>query len=283
MPGNDVITYLCDACDRRLEVDAELVGRKAACPYCGNITVVRARRPGHPAPVPAPAPAPVPERERPPRPAPKDTPSSMGLPPDSGPEVHVLTIHPVTVRAHPVRGFGVVLGIAASIAGATWLFAAARRNRAVMPADPDAAPVETPSTGLPGLFDDAGGWATVATIGMYACLLLALAGLITLAVWWVLKRSVALIITNKRTTLREGLFSRNSREVLHDRIQDIQVRQTFLQRILRTGSIGISNAGGGGGDAGVEIQAHDLPNPLRIRAIIDAYRGNDVQRASDDD
>ena len=88
------------------------------------------------------------------------------------------------------------------------------------------------------------------------------------AAWWVLSLSVQLTITNKRTVLRRGLLSRSTREVLHDRVQDIQVDQTFLQRVLNTGSIGISSSG----ESNVEIVADDLPDPVRLREVIDAYR-----------
>ncbi len=269
----EAITYLCDACDRRLEVDPDLLGHKAACPFCGNVSIVRqlndqrAQRGSVLSPI-----------------ANSDRPTQMGLPADwrtdrtrnrgggveedelgpqpsarvemgAGQELHVLTVHPVTLRAKPLRGIGMVLGLFAAIAGGVWLYGYSR-----------SAPVGGASSAQAS---SAVYWQTAAAVGAYACAVLVVAGLITLTVWWVLKRSVTLIITNRRTTLREGLFARHSREVLHDRVQDIQVTQTFLQRVLHTGSLGISNSG----DAGIEIVAHDLPNPVRIRKIIDAYRG----------
>lgn len=318
------ITYLCDACDRRLEVDADMLGRKVACPYCGNIAVVRrsgmgvggagddrpsreaAARSGDPGQGDVSA-------ENQPAAAPTNSngPTAMGLPEDwraGQPELHVLTVHPVTIRAKPLKGFGVVLGIVLALGGGVWLFGEARGKWDGPPA-PDAQPLiaRRPDAGassnerLPPVQGTAvnGGSARKAAgsstgsggddakskspnsnermflnIGGYVCLALAAVGFGILVFWWILKRSVALVITNKRTTLREGLFSRHSREVLHDRIQDIQVTQTFMQRVLRTGSLGISNSG----DAGIEIQADDLPNPVRIRRIIDAYRGDEEER-----
>ena len=60
----------------------------------------------------------------------------------------------------------------------------------------------------------------------------------------------------------------NGHAVLHDRVQDIQITQTFLQRIWNVGRLGVSSSG----EAGIEIEAADLPDPVGIRQIIDAYR-----------
>jgi hypothetical protein len=90
--------------------------------------------------------------------------------------------------------------------------------------------------------------------------------------WWATKllhaRTTALIITNKRTTEQRGWLRRTTKEILHDKLQDIQITQSFPQRLLGVGSLGLSNAG----EAGVEILVDDLPDPERIRRIIDAYR-----------
>ena len=80
--------------------------------------------------------------------------------------------------------------------------------------------------------------------------------------------SAALDITNKRSTEVRGLFSKATSEVLHDNIRNIQIAQSFWQRIWRVGTIGISSAG----QDGVEIQVQDIPNPNKIREVIDLYR-----------
>tara|TARA_R110000744_G_scaffold53379_2_gene114028 strand:+ start:396 stop:1061 length:666 start_codon:yes stop_codon:yes gene_type:complete len=94
-------------------------------------------------------------------------------------------------------------------------------------------------------------------------------GGIGLLVWWWLDRLTASFeITTKRTIMHRGFFSKSSSEVVHDNIRNIQVDQTFLQRITNVGRIGISSSG----QDGVEIQVNHLPNPGQLKDIIDLYR-----------
>ncbi|MCK4872256.1 MAG: PH domain-containing protein [Phycisphaerales bacterium] len=86
--------------------------------------------------------------------------------------------------------------------------------------------------------------------------------------WWVKKQTVRLRITNKRSILQRGLLSKSTSEVLHDHVRNIQTDQTMLGRVFRVGSVGISSAG----QDGIEILVDDLPNPVKLRSIIDAYR-----------
>lgn len=99
-------------------------------------------------------------------------------------------------------------------------------------------------------------------------LILSLAVAIFWAGWWVKKQTVKLEITNKRTVVRKGLLSKSTSEVLHDHVRNIQMDQSLVGRIFGVGSIGISSAG----QDDIEIQVHDVPNPARIRSVIDAYR-----------
>jgi hypothetical protein len=162
----------------------------------------------------------------------EDRAAALGLPPDSGPEEHVLTVHPTVIRARPWHGLAIVLLTIGGLAGVGFALASV------------AAWLLVPA----GLCFVAGG-----------C-------------WWgwraIHARSVALIITTKRTTERRGWLSRSTKEILHDKVQDIQITQSFPQRLLGIGTVGISNAG----EAGVEIVVDDLPDPKGIRRTIDAYR-----------
>lgn len=115
-----------------------------------------------------------------------------------------------------------------------------------------------------------GGWfwyhanTPLATLGGVSVLV----GCVWWAYWKVSSLGTALIITNKRTIHRQGLLSRQTREVVHDRVQDIQITQSFTQRLYNVGTLGLSSAG----ESGVEIVVEDLPDPKRLREIIDAYR-----------
>jgi membrane protein YdbS with pleckstrin-like domain len=220
-----MITFACDKCDRKLEVDDALAGTKVQCPFCGDINIaphlaraaMPARTPGGTGPA---ASAPVSDRA-----------TAMGLPPDSGPETHVMTIHPAMIRAHPMLGGLLVLFTASGVIAAIILLFSA------------------PPMSL---------------IGVGAALL----GLAILGVWRVATWGTSLTITNKRTQVRRGLLSKATREVLHDRVQDIQITQSFWDRIFRVGKIGIASSG----ESGVEIEVADVPNPGRVREVIDAYR-----------
>lgn len=164
------------------------------------------------------------------------TPESMGLPPDRGPEQHALHVRPAMVRAKPMVFLAHLLVLVAGLVGVGW-----------------------------GLAGDLTGLKTAALIGG------GLAAVVSggsLAIWKVKTLSHALEITNKRTVLRTGLLSRATSEVVHDNIRNVQVTQTFWQRIWKVGTLGLSSSG----QDGIEIEITDLPNPERIRKIIDAYR-----------
>lgn len=75
-------------------------------------------------------------------------------------------------------------------------------------------------------------------------------------------------VTNKRTVLRRGLLSKSTTEVLHDHVRNIQVRQSFLNRLLDVGTVGISSAG----QEGIEVVAQDIPHPEQVKRTIDYYR-----------
>jgi membrane protein YdbS with pleckstrin-like domain/phage FluMu protein Com len=166
------------------------------------------------------------------RPAAPDRAEALGLPPDRGPEQTVLRVHPAMVRAHPLAGAGLLLALAVGIVG----------------------------TGV--------SMATALIPAAIAFGVLALFGVIWFIVWKIKSWTTTLIITTKRTTLRRGIFSRYQREVLHDRVQDVQVTQSFLDRMLGVGALGLSTSS----DEGVEINVVDVPNVLHVRKVIDAYR-----------
>ncbi len=92
-------------------------------------------------------------------------------------------------------------------------------------------------------------------------------GIGTLILWF---RNLGnrLYITNKRTILRSGFFSKSTTEVMHDHVRNVQVEQSFLNRIFNVGTIGISSSG----QDGVEIVAHSVPRPMQVKKTIDLYR-----------
>ncbi len=107
--------------------------------------------------------------------------------------------------------------------------------------------------------------------GFIFCVLLIAAfglGLIVFLVWWFKCLGTTLTVTEQKTTLRTGLLAKNLNEVFHSDVRSIQVNQRFLQRIFGVGSIGISSAG----QSSIEIVATGIPDPGRVRELIDAHR-----------
>jgi hypothetical protein len=172
-----------------------------------------------------------------PAPAPdhRTRPQDQGHPPDHGPEQRVRLVRPAWVRSRPLSvAVMALLAAAGAVLGAIRLM-----NPASVPA-----------------------WlAVVAALAL-------LAGVAVLGWWWFLSLSAALEITNKRTVARRGLLSRSTSEVVHDNIRNVQVDQTFWERLWSVGTIGISSSG----QDGIEIQMRNVPHPQELQKLIDLYR-----------
>lgn len=93
-------------------------------------------------------------------------------------------------------------------------------------------------------------------------------GLLGLIPWWLRCRGTTLIVTNRRTTLRRGILSKATTEVWHRDIRNVQISQSFFQRMMNVGKIGISSAA----NAGMEIEVDGIADPERVRRVIDTQR-----------
>lgn len=82
--------------------------------------------------------------------------------------------------------------------------------------------------------------------------------------WWVHSKMVTLTVTSKRTSLRRGIFSKQTSEVQHDDVRNLQVDQNFFQRVLGVGDLAISSSG----QDDLEIVVKGIPNPDSIAALI---------------
>lgn len=142
-------------------------------------------------------------------------------------------IRPAVVRAHPFTMLGLWSLILLSLIGLVYL----------------------------GLVKNSTAWGVASAVVLVIVL-------IVMAVWKLVSLAETLEITNKRSILRRGIFSRSTTEVVHNDIRNFQISQTFIQRILRVGTIGISSAG----QDAVEIVMHDAARPDEVRRIIDLYR-----------
>ena len=62
-----------------------------------------------------------------------------------------------------------------------------------------------------------------------------------------------LTVTNEQTTLRRGLLSKFTNDVFHSNVRNIIVRQSFFQRLMGVGYVGISSSGQSGSQGGASI------------------------------
>ncbi|MHC4968698.1 MAG: PH domain-containing protein [Planctomycetota bacterium] len=234
-----MIVLECDNCERSFDVDPAQAGGKVPCPHCGDVNRVPADEPAEKPPEkPAEKPPDEPAREpAPPRPATEPIKSYEGrpLPPDGGPEQDICMVHPAMARAHPFRfliiGILLIGGAGVAIWGATT--------------------------------DNSWGWLKWP----------ALVSLAAGAIWWIgwyvgAHLWVKLEISNKRTIRKEGIIRRHTSEVLHDHVRNVEIRQSFVQRLLNVGYLGISSSG----QDGIEIEVRDLPRPYELKSLIDNYR-----------
>lgn len=93
-------------------------------------------------------------------------------------------------------------------------------------------------------------------------------GLIILLIWWLQTLGTKLTVTDERITLRKGILSKYTNEVFHTDIRNVQLDQSFFQRLFDVGTIAISTSG----QEGIEISVPGIPHPQQVRDLIDEYR-----------
>lgn len=93
-------------------------------------------------------------------------------------------------------------------------------------------------------------------------------GFIIFLVWWLKTIGTQLIVTDDQITLRKGIFSKYTSDVYHSDVRSVQIKQSFMQRILDVGDIDISSAG----QSGIEIEIKGIRQPELVRELIDTYR-----------
>ena len=106
--------------------------------------------------------------------------------------------------------------------------------------------------------------------GFILCLILSLVGvgLIILLVWWIKTKGTELTVTNERVSLRKGILSKFTNDVYLTDVRNVQIYQSFWQRVFGVGYVAISSAG----NEGVEIEVKGIPDPEKIKSIIDTHR-----------
>ena len=81
-------------------------------------------------------------------------------------------------------------------------------------------------------------------------------------------RFESLTITNQRSIWARGIINRQTSEVQHDDIRNIQVSQTLLERLVGAGTIAISSAGQGD----MEIVIKGIAHPRTIVETVRTYQ-----------
>ncbi len=72
-----------------------------------------------------------------------------------------------------------------------------------------------------------------------------------------------MICTNKRVVYKTGIISMKTEEIKIERIESIQIKQTFWGRVLGYGNILFSGTGS------AKVEFHDVDNPLQMKARIE--------------
>lgn len=87
-------------------------------------------------------------------------------------------------------------------------------------------------------------------------------------VMWLVSRAESLTVTNRRLIYRKGLLSKSTSEVLHHHVRNIQITQSFFERLMGVGKLGVSSAG----QADFEIVFKGIRDPQRVKETIDSHR-----------
>jgi uncharacterized membrane protein YdbT with pleckstrin-like domain len=109
------------------------------------------------------------------------------------------------------------------------------------------------------LFLPEAGWSNIALIVIGA---VALILFVWWTVWpWLVWRTTHYVFTNERVIMREGVFSREGRDIPLNRVNDVSFRHTFFQRLLGTGVLTIESAGERG-----QVVLADIPHVERVQS-----------------
>ena len=104
---------------------------------------------------------------------------------------------------------------------------------------------------------------------LFFCLLIPSGlGLIFLLCWWFQCWATSLVVTDQRVTLMQGILSKYTNDVLIADIRNVRVGQNIFQRLFGVGNVALSTSG----QADMEIAVNGLPDPQRVKKIIDDCR-----------
>lgn len=88
--------------------------------------------------------------------------------------------------------------------------------------------------------------------------------------WWLGVIYTTLSVTSKRTILRTGIIAKNTTEVRHDDVRNLQINQDIFERLFGVGDIAISSAG----QDDLEIHVLGIPQPTEVAQLIRDLQDN---------
>jgi len=73
-------------------------------------------------------------------------------------------------------------------------------------------------------------------------------------------------LTNKRLVIKGGLISRQTEEMSFNRIEEVNLKQSILQRLLGSGNIRVTGTGSG------EVVMKNIDDPLAVQKKLNEVR-----------
>ena len=106
---------------------------------------------------------------------------------------------------------------------------------------------------------------------LFAWLSLFAMGLVVIGIFifiakYVEKWTTERALTNRRLIIKRGLIRRNTEEISCNRIEEVNLSQTIIQRILGSGNILVKGVGSG------EILLRNIDDPLTVQKKINELR-----------
>jgi uncharacterized membrane protein YdbT with pleckstrin-like domain len=106
------------------------------------------------------------------------------------------------------------------------------------------------------------GKGTTQNIGFLVVCAVGLVVFLWLTVWpWMKWRTTHYVFTNERVIMREGVFSREGRDIPLNRINDVSFQHSFFERLLGAGTLTIESAGERG-----QVVLGDIPRVEKVQS-----------------
>jgi uncharacterized membrane protein YdbT with pleckstrin-like domain len=110
-------------------------------------------------------------------------------------------------------------------------------------------------------------------------LLISLALVVAVVAYDAVKRySTLYVVTDQRLRVRRGILSRHEQSARFERVQNVEVSQSFMDRLLKVGAVEFDTAGSDQSDAGFRYAGIADPQHL-VRIVAEHSRAVGAQQA----